>query len=160
MPKKSTQPSAGGIGELIMAKGKQAKKPQAKAKPAKAPHGQVGPQTYEDVRKIVDAKGIPLVRAFDEVAKATGRKASTIAVTYYTIAKKKGLGRTAKLRKSTAPVTGRGKGMPGSSVQSILSGVSAAIAKLEGVIAEQAREIERLRGESLLAQRLRTMLNE
>ena len=158
MPKKPTRRPAGGIGELIMARGKQSAKTPKARKLTQAPRGQVGLQTFEDVRKIVDAKGIPLVRAFDEVAKATGRKASTVMVTYYSIARKKGLGRAAKAKKSTVPSRGS-NGMPGS-VKGIISVVSAAIGRLEGVIAEQAKEIERLRGESVLAERLRKVLRE
>ncbi|HVM96508.1 MAG TPA: hypothetical protein VMT89_08970 [Candidatus Acidoferrales bacterium] len=134
-----------------MMKRKQTSHPKQKRK--RGPRGQVGPQTYADVRKIVDAKGIPLVRAFEEVAKATGRKASTIAVTYYTIARKQGAGRAPKVKAAGR----RGGGRP-TSVKTILSAVSTAIAKLETMIEQQAKEIERLRGESRLADRIRSVL--
>jgi hypothetical protein len=135
-----------------------------KKKQARAPRGQVGPQTYEQVRKIADEKKIPLVKAFAEVAKATGRKASTVAVTYYRVAKKQGgptqkrLGRKAGARGPGRPRAGAAAGGP--RIKTVLSRVSAAIKELESVIASQAEEITRLRSESGLAERIRKALRE
>jgi hypothetical protein len=124
----------------------------------------VGPQTYADVRKIVEAKSIPLVRAFAEVAKATGRKPSTVAVTYYMIARKqaggkpKSGGKTIANAASARNGSGRVKHSPGA--QAILSRVSAAVAELETVVAKQAQEIARLTKESALADRIRKVLRD
>jgi hypothetical protein len=135
-----------------------------KKKQARAPRGQVGPQTYEQVRKIADEKKIPLVKAFAEVAKATGRKASTVAVTYYRVARKQG-GPTRKGRGRRAG--SRGPGRPragvvsaGPRIRTALSRVSSAIKELEAAIASQAEEIARLRSESGLADRIRKALRE
>ena len=152
-----------GIGELIMANRKHGKQ-AAKSKQVRGPRGKIGPKTYEDVRKIVQAKGIPLVRAFEEVAEASGRKASTIAVTYYTIARKKGGGaprqRTiSKMTKAARNDNGRSE-HPVGAVKGILSQVSTGISKLEKIIGQQAREIVRLQNESKLAERIRKVLQE
>lgn len=143
--------------------GAQTAKRAAKQKEGRAPRGQVGPQTYDQVRKIVEDKKIPMGKAFEEVARATGRKPGTVAVTYYRIARQKG-GATRKRRIGTAPGRrGRRANASGTSMlgmRTILSRVSAAIKELETVIAEQAREIARLRGESRLAERIRKALRE
>lgn len=133
-------------------------------KPARAPRGQIGPQTYEQVRKIADEKKMPLVKVFAEVAKATGRKASTVAVTYYRVARKQGgptrkrQGRKAGRRGPGRPRAGAASG--GARIKTVLSRVSAAIRELEAVIASQAEEIARLRSESGLAARIRKALRE
>lgn len=128
-------------------------KPRAKSKRARAPRGQVGQQTYEQVRKLVAEKKLPVGQAFAEVAKATGRKAGTVAVTYYRIARRQG-----------APVGRRGRkpGRPASSgrdtagnLQGVLARVTAAVDELKRVVAHQEREIVRLQGESKLAERIR-----
>jgi hypothetical protein len=133
-------------------------KAKTQTKPARPPRGQVGPQTYDHVRKLVAEKNVTLLKAFNEVAKATGRKASTVQVTYYRIARQKRGG-----RRSVA--TGR-RGRPGrpkghgSAVQTALSQVSAAIRGLEAIIVKQGREITRLTEESKLAARIRQALRE
>jgi hypothetical protein len=136
------------------------KQPKKQTKRGRAPHGQIGPQTFAQVRKIADEKGIPLVKAFEEVAKATNRKASTVAVTYYRIARRQGA--TGKKRVGTAR-RGRPPGSGGSKMpafQKLRSRVSAVIQELENVIAHQAREIARLKGESRLADRIRKAFRE
>ena len=135
-----------------MAKRKKSKK-TAKATLATAPRGQVGLQTFEQVRKIADEKKIPLTKAFAQVAQATGRSAGTIAVTYYRIAKQKGV--TGRKRSRGRAATRRGSAQSSSPIKSILSRVSAAVAELENVIAKQSAEIGRLRKESALAERIR-----
>lgn len=130
-----------------------------KTRKARAPRGQIGPQTYDAVRKIVEEKKLPMGKAFEEVAEATGRQPGTVAVTYYRIARLKG-GPTRKRR------GGRIAGKPGrrggaktaGRVGSVLSRVAEAIKELEEVIAHQAEEIARLRGESRLAERIRKAL--
>lgn len=145
--------------------GKQPAKRSAATKQATTSRGQIGPRTYEAVRKIVVEKKIPVGKAFEEVAKATGRQPGTVAVTYYRIARLKG-GPTRKRRAGTAgrrPVgrpRGTGSGAKAGGIGPLLSRVSAAIKELETVIAHQAEEIARLRGESKLADRIRKALRE
>ena len=135
-------------------------KAKKQVKPARPPRGQVGPQTYDQVRKIVAEKNVTLAKAFNEVAKATGRKPGTIQVTYYRMARRKGgAGRSA----SSSAGSGR-RGRPAgpknhsSAVQRVLSEVSSAIKGLETIIAEQGREIVRLTEESKLARRIKEAL--
>lgn len=140
----------------------QTAKRQAKVTQVRAPRGQVGPQTYDQVRKIVDERKIPVGKAFEAVAKATGRTPGTVAVTYYRMAKRKG-GTTGKRRGRKA--AGRGPGRPrgsagGAGIKSVLSRVAAAVKELESTIASQAQEIARLRSESGLADRIRKALRD
>lgn len=130
-------------------------KPRAKSKSARAPRGQVGQQTYEQVRKLVTEKKLPVGKAFAEVAKATGRKAGTVAVTYYRIARRQG-GPVARRsgRKPGRPVGSGRAGITGN-LQGVLARVTAAVEDLKKVVAHQEREIVRLRGESKLAERIR-----
>jgi len=133
---------------------------KASKRRARAPRGQIGPQTYAQVRKLVEEKKLPIGKAFAEVAAATGRKAGTVAVTYYRVARQQG----GPIRKRVA--RGGRPGRPGRrprmvpAVQAVLSRVSAAVRELEAIIAHQAREIERLGSASRLADRIRKALRE
>lgn len=134
-----------------------------KRKPRKAPtrRGQVGPQTYAQVRKIVEEKKIPMTEAFAEVAKATGRKPGTVAVTYYRIARRQG--ETSRRRRAGRPGRPAGSGRAANSggrVTAVLARVSAVIKELEEAVAQQAQEIDRLRKESRLAARIRQALHD
>lgn len=121
----------------------------------------MGPQTYAQVRKLVEEKKIPVGQAFEEVAKATGRTKGTVAVTYYRIAQREG-GRRKRGpgRQSSAGRPDRRGGSAGHSprAKAVLGRVAAIIRELESVIAEQAREIAELRQESGLAARIRKAL--
>ena len=136
----------------------------SKAKPPRAPRGQVGPQTYEQVREVADAKQIPLVKAFDEVAKATGRKASTVAVTYYRIARKMGGPKRRRRGRPPGGAVGNGRRTRGRAAVSratgVLSRASAAIKELQDIVGQQEREIARLRGQAGLAERIRKAFRE
>jgi len=134
------------------------RKTTAKGKYQRPPRGQVGPQTYEQIRKIVAAKAVPLVKAFEEVAKATGRKASTVAVTYYKIARQQGAPRGK--RRGRPPGKGSGGALRNPRLKAVLSRAAGAIRELEGLIARQAHEIARLKDESKLADRIRKALRE
>src|SRR5262249_34907877 len=140
--------------------GRPAAKRGRRPKRARPARGQIGPQTYEQVRKLVETKGIPVGQACAEVAKATGRKAGTVAVTYYRVARQKG--GTGRRGRPRAGMARRGRPPRGAltGVRSVLSRVTAAIEELEGIIAHQAREIERLASESKLAARIRKALRE
>ena len=144
-------------------KPKQTRARRARPKP-RAPRGQVGPQTYEQVRKVADEKQIPLVKAFDEVAKATGRKASTVAVTYYRIARKMGGTKRRKRGRPPGGAAGNGRRTRGRTAASgaagALSRASAAIKELGDIVGRQEREIGRLRGQAGLAERIRKALRE
>jgi hypothetical protein len=120
----------------------------------KAPRGQVGKQTYDQVRKVVEEKKIPLLKAFEEVAKATNRRPGTIAVTYYRIGRiiREGAGKG-----SGARGRGRSSAVDGN-IRAVFAQLSATIAKLEKIVTEQATEIARLRSESELADRIRKAL--
>jgi hypothetical protein len=54
----------------------------------KGPRGSIGPETYDAVKKLIDA-GMNKTEAFAQVAKETGRSAATVTTTYYRIAKRK-----------------------------------------------------------------------
>lgn len=109
----------------------------------------------------MDEKKVPMTEAFAEVAKATGRAPGTVAVTYYRIARQKN--GPARKRRAGKPGRAAGRGRPANAagrVKTVLSRVSAVIKELEEVIAHQAREIDRLRKESRLAERIRRALND
>ena len=145
-------------------KPKQTRTRRARSKQPRAPRGQVGPQTYEQVRKVADEKQVPLVKAFDEVAKATGRKASTVAVTYYRIARKMGGPKRRRRGRPPGSAAGNGRRTRGRAAAAgatgALSRASAAIKELQDIVVQQEREIARLRGQAGLAERIREALRE
>jgi len=142
-----------------MAKAKRT--PKRKPRKAPTPRGQIGPQTYAQVRKIVDEKKIPMTEAFAEVAKATGRSPGTVAVTYYRIARREdGQTRGRRRGKPGRPLGSSRVANSGGRVQAVLSRASGVIKELEEVIAHQAQEIDRLRKESRFAERIRRALHD
>jgi hypothetical protein len=70
---------------------------------SKGPRGSIGPETYDAVKKLIDA-GMNKTEAFAQVAKETGRSAATVTTTYYRIAKRQpgggGVRRSAKTAKA------------------------------------------------------------
>jgi len=123
----------------------------------RAPHGQIGQQTYDHVRRVAKEQGVPLTKAFEEVAKATGRKPGTIAVTYYRIGRKHGVGRKRR-RGAGASTMPRVRGQKGRNADGLLNQVSVTLKQLRRVIAQQAHEIDRLTKEARLAQRIKRAL--
>lgn len=130
------------------------------AKQASVPRGQIGRQTYEQVRKILEEKKLPIGKVFEEVAAATGRQPGTVAVTYYRIARQAN-GPTRKPRAAKgAPRGRRRQDANQSGLRGVMARAAAAIKELEEIIARQAREIERLGNESRLAARIRRVISE
>ncbi len=130
---------------------------QSSRSQTRAPRGQVGQQTYDQVRALIDQRDIPVGQAIKEVAQSTGRSQGTVAVTYYRMARQQGgsKGRkpVAKAQGPKAVVRTTGAGTRGA--QALISQITASLAQLQAIVAQQAEEMEQLRSESNLAERIR-----
>lgn len=126
----------------------------------RAPRGQVGQQTYDHVRKVLEEKGVRLKEALDEVAKATGRAPGTVAVTYYRFGggKRRGKGRRGRPPGPAARAQALTRESDAAAANDLLAQISSNLRKLQTVIADQTREIERLTKDAALAHRLRKAL--
>lgn len=111
-------------------------------------------------QRVVADDGSLSAKPSRKVAKATGRKAGTIAVTYYRLARKQ-LAPAGK-RRGRPPGSAKSAAVKGGSAAAskLMSRVTTAIKELEDVMADQAREIARLTYESKLSERIRKALRE
>jgi hypothetical protein len=130
---------------------------QKSASPRKSkrgPRGQVGPQTYDQVCKLVADRKISLTKAFDEIARETGRKPGTVSNTYYRVARLK-----AASTNGTAPKAKLGRprsiGAAPEGPEALLSRIAADFHQLRIAIAEQAKALKELKGDADLAARIR-----
>lgn len=128
-----------------------AEKSGTKGKRKRGRRGVVGPQTYDQVCKLVADRKISLTKAFDEIAKETGKKPGTVSNTYYRIARLK----TA----SPKPKRGRPKGTsPSRGPEALLARITADLEQLRIAVAQQARALAQAKGDADLAMRIRKAL--
>jgi hypothetical protein len=137
-----------------MPRRKSTTKSNSRSMQTRAPRGQIGQQTYDQVRALVDQSGMAIGKAIEEVAKSSGRTPGTVAVTYYRLSKQKSGTKAPRNGRRTRTVA-QAPAAKSSSLSSILSRVAADLKELQSVIAEQAQEMDRLRQESKLAARIR-----
>jgi hypothetical protein len=110
------------------------------AKKRQAKRGEVGPQIFAQIEKMVAAEKIGRTEAFKRLAQKSGRQPGTVAANYYRIARRKG----AKL----APRRRRlGAGRAGSA-NSVIQRASAALEEVAGVIRKLEEQIVQLRREN------------
>ena len=118
----------------------------------KGPRGSIGPETYDAVKKLIDA-GMNKTEAFAQVAKETGRSAATVTTTYYRIAKRKPGGggvRTstksakAATRKAVGGQTDRLAADARAAIDALHQHVAALEAQLEE-LAQKSQELERIK---------------
>ena len=118
----------------------------------KGPRGSIGPETYDAVKKLIDA-GMNKTEAFAQVAKETGRSAATVTTTYYRIAKRKpgggGVRTSAKsakaaTRKAVSGQTDRLAADARAAIDALHQHVAALEAQLEE-LAQKSQELERIK---------------
>lgn len=118
----------------------------------KGPRGSIGPETYDAVKKLIDA-GMNKTEAFAQVAKETGRSAATVTTTYYRIAKRKpgggGVRTSAKsakaaTRKAVGGQTDRLAADARAAIDALHQHVAALETQLEE-LAQKSQELERIK---------------
>jgi hypothetical protein len=118
----------------------------------KGPRGSIGPETYDAVKKLIDA-GMNKTEAFAQVAKETGRSAATVTTTYYRIAKRKpgggGVRTSAKsakaaTRKAVGGQTDRLAADARAAIDALHQHVASLEAQLEE-LAQKSQELERIK---------------
>jgi hypothetical protein len=118
----------------------------------KGPRGSIGPETYDAVKKLIDA-GMNKTEAFAQVAKETGRSAATVTTTYYRIAKRKpgggGVRTSAKsakaaTRKAVSGQTDRLAADARAAIDALHQHVASLEAQLEE-LAQKSQELERIK---------------
>ena len=118
----------------------------------KGPRGSIGPETYDAVKKLIDA-GMNKTEAFAQVAKETGRSAATVTTTYYRIAKRKpgggGVRTSAKSAKAATRKAGGGQtdrlaADARAAIDALPQHVAALEAQLEE-LAQTSQELERIK---------------
>lgn len=110
------------------------------AKKRQAKRGEVGPEIFAQIEKMVAAEKIGRTEAFKRLAQKSGRQPGTVAANYYRIARRKG----AKL----APRRRRLGGVRGGSAHGVIQRASAALEEVAGVIRKLEEQIVQLRREN------------
>lgn len=129
----------------------------ATKKPA---HGDIGRQTYEDVRKLVE-QGMKKTEAFAKVAKQSGRSANTVMTQYYRTAREQvdggGVRRTARTARTSARTAAKSANQQ---TERLISEAKTAIDALQAHIAELERDLERATQESKELEKIRKVLHK
>jgi predicted nucleic acid-binding Zn-ribbon protein len=110
---------------------------------SKAPRGSIGPATYAAVKRLKD-QGMDVTKAFEKVAKESGRSAATVATTYYRIAKQQEGGRAAKSARKAAGQSER----LAADAKAAIDALHKHVARLEAELADltaKTREVEKIK---------------
>lgn len=113
------------------------------AKKRDTKRGEVGPEIFAQIEKMVAAEKIGRTEAFRRLAQKSGRQAGTVAANYYRVARSKG----AKLAPRRRRIAGGRAGSANAVVQraaAALEEVGAVIRKLEEQILQLRRENQRM----------------
>lgn len=110
------------------------------AKKRQAKRGEVGPEIFAQIEKMVAAEKIGRTEAFRRLAEKTGRQQGTVAANYYRVARRKG----AKL----APRRRRLAGGRAGSAHAAVQRAAAALEEIGGVIRKLEDQILQLRREN------------
>jgi hypothetical protein len=102
--------------------------------------GEVGPEIFAQIEKLVAAEKIGRTEAFRRLAQKTGRQPGTVAANYYRVARRKG----AKL----APRRRRMAGGRAGSAHGVVQRAAAALEEVAGVIRKLEEQILQLRREN------------
>ncbi len=129
----------------------------ATKKPA---HGDIGRQTYEDVRALVE-QGMKKTEAFAKVAKQSGRSANTVMTQYYRTAREQvdggGVRRTARSARTGARTAAKSANQQ---TERLIQEAKTAIDALQAHIAELERDLERATLESRELEKIRKVLQK
>lgn len=110
------------------------------AKKKQGKRGEIGPEIFAQIEKLVATEKIGRTEAFRRLAKTSGRQAGTVAANYYRIARQKG----AKL----APRRRRAAGGRGGAAHGVVQRAAAALEEVAGVIRKLEEQIVELRREN------------
>ena len=133
--------------------------------------GEVGRQTYERVRALLDG-GMSRSEAFAQVGEETGRKPGTVATAFYRIAREQpdggGVRQRPRKGKGAAAATGGARtarqrgagGAPSQSVDRFVADAHRAIDQLAAQLRELDGEVRQLRDQAGRYDRIRRMMSE
>ena len=121
------------------------------AKKRQGKRGEIGPEIFAQIEKMVAAEKIGRTEAFRRLAKTTGRQPGTVAANYYRIARRKG----AKL----APRRRRIAGGRSGAAQGVVQRAAAALEEVAGVIRKLEEQVAELRRENQRVAAIRRLVS-
>lgn len=121
------------------------------AKKRREKRGEVGPEIFAQIEKMVAAEKIGRTEAFRRLAQKTGRQQGTVAANYYRVARRKG----AKL----APRRRRLGGGRGGAAHTVIQRAAAALEEVSGVIRKLEEQILQLRRENQRVAAIRRLVS-
>jgi hypothetical protein len=111
--------------------------------PKRRERGRVGEEIFKQIESLVSRQNLPRSKAFEQLAKKTGRKPGTVAANYYRVARKRG-----------APLQPRRKRSGSISVQRVV----AALREAADLVTRQEAEIDALRRECARLAQIRRLV--
>lgn len=121
------------------------------AKKRQVKRGEIGPEIFAQIEKLVAAEKIGRTEAFRRLAKTTGRQAGTVAANYYRIARRKG----AKLAPRRRRIA---NGRPGAA-HGVVQRAAAALEEVAGVIRKLEEQVTQLRRENQRVAAIRRLVS-
>lgn len=121
------------------------------AKKRRAKRGEIGPEIFAQIDKMVATEKIGRTEAFKRLAQKTGRQPGTVAANYYRVARRKG----AKLAPRRRRIVG---GRPGAA-HSVVQRAAAALEEVSGVIRKLEEQILQLRRENQRVAAIRRLVS-
>jgi hypothetical protein len=120
--------------------------------------GRIGVEIYEQVEQLVREHNISRTEAFQRLSDETGRRAGTVAATYYRIARQRGGGRPRRPARATA--ARRGRRRAGGDAEAALTAAQQALEELAAVVRRQDTELTQLREQTEQLRELRKWMSK
>jgi len=136
-----------------------------------APRGSVGNEIFDQVEKLMAEEGLSRTNAFQRLSEMTGRRAGTVAANYYRVARQRGA--ALQPRKPRGSRSGGGSGgsgggrrrgpgrpaaKPSGDADAALQRAMDSIQELAGIVRSQQREIDELRSQAEIIDKMRSLV--
>jgi hypothetical protein len=130
-----------------------------------APRGSVGNEIFDQVEKLMADEGLSRTNAFQRLSEMTGRRAGTVAANYYRVARQRGAALQPRAPRGSRS-GGGGRRSPGrksarasGDEEAALQRATASIQELAGHVRDQQRELDKLREQTELLEKMRSLMN-
>ncbi len=133
-----------------------------------APRGSVGNEIFDQVEQLMAEEGLSRTNAFQRLSEMTGRRAGTVAANYYRVARQRGAELQPRAPRGSRSGGGGGTrraprrraAAPSGDLEAALQRAMDSIQELAGLVRSQQREMDELRAQSEIVDKMRTLVGE
>jgi len=128
--------------------------------------GNIGNEIFDQVEKLMAEEGLSRTNAFQRLSEMTGRRAGTVAANYYRVARQRGAElqprapRGSRSGSRAKGSTRRRAAAPTGDVDAALKRATDSIQELAALVRNQQREIDDLRSQTEIIDKLRSLVGE